>query len=372
MIAPSDITTSRDQHPPQGERYDASPSPAEAHAAGDHITPRQRWAHLLVLDIINANLPLARLADHLKIPFDTLIDYIKTPEVQAEIDAYEELNALRARLLGEAARPISLRKLLDVLESPAPKLTGRDPDADQRILHRHAELIRRTATTIARESRALAPKPAPAPKPAARAASVNERTSSSASEPAAAPESLTDQRPQKGAPSASSGSSSSSSHAPDTTSEPAKLNRGTAGVPERTTAPNHTRERRVACLGEDQACADDADNPPTGRTIDPRESLTDAEDALGCASPDAVDAPRQQPTGSTESVDPSAQAPQPAPAPSDFPSPSAPSFLSPLRDAGSSASSAFNNSAPPLRDSDSSAASAFSSRSRHARDRPAA
>ncbi|MBX3362007.1 MAG: hypothetical protein KF705_11305 [Phycisphaeraceae bacterium] len=113
--------------PPQGERYDASPSPAEAHAAGDHITPRQRWAHLLVLDIINANLPLARLADHLKIPFDTLIDYIKTPEVQAEIDAYEELNALRARLLGEAARPISLRKLLDVLESPAPSSRAATP-----------------------------------------------------------------------------------------------------------------------------------------------------------------------------------------------------------------------------------------------------
>ncbi len=137
--------------------------------------------------MINANLPLARLADHLKIPFDTLVAHINTPEVQAEINAYEALINLRARLIGESARPISLRKLLDVLESPAPRPSGRDIDADQRTLHRHAELIRRTATTIARESRALAPRHAPAPKHAS------------------------DQLTQKGAPSASSGSSSGDS-----------------------------------------------------------------------------------------------------------------------------------------------------------------
>jgi len=142
--------------------------------------------------MINANLPLPRLADHLKIPFDTLISYINTPEVQAEINAYEALITLRARLLGEAARPISLRRLLDVLESPAPKLSGHDPDADTRALHRHAELIRRTATTIARESRALAPKAAPKP----------------------APKHASDQLTQKGAPSASSGSSSISTSLP--------------------------------------------------------------------------------------------------------------------------------------------------------------
>jgi hypothetical protein len=175
----------------------ASPTGTTSPAAPpDPISARQRRAHLLVLDIINANLPLARLADHLKIPFDTLIAHVNTPEVQAEIDAYEQLNNLRARLLGEAARPISLRKLLDVLESPTPRLTGRDPDADQCTLHRHAELIRRTATTIARESRALAPKPVLAPKLAA------------------APKPAADRRSQKGAPSASSGSTSGDSPTP--------------------------------------------------------------------------------------------------------------------------------------------------------------
>jgi hypothetical protein len=156
---------------------------AQRPAAPSEISPRQRWAHLLVLDMIDANLPLARLAEHLKIPFDTLVAHINSPEVQAEIDAYEALTNLRARLLGEAARPISLRRLLDALESPAPRPSGRDSDADQRAIHRHAELIRRTATTIARESRALVPKPLLAPKPAA------------------------DRRSQEGAPSASSGSS---------------------------------------------------------------------------------------------------------------------------------------------------------------------
>ena len=163
-------------------------SPARHTAAPDAPTPRQRWAHLLVLDIINANLPLPALAKHLNIPFDTLVDHINTPEVRSEIDAYEELCNLRARLLGEAARPISIRKLLDVLESPAPRPTGRDPEADQRTLHRHAELIRRTATTIARESRALAPKPASKHAPARPAPPV-------------------EREPQKGAPSASSESS---------------------------------------------------------------------------------------------------------------------------------------------------------------------
>ncbi|QYK48122.1 MAG: hypothetical protein KF838_15185 [Phycisphaeraceae bacterium] len=145
MIASPDLTHDAPHH--------ATPA--------DPISPRQRWAHLLVLDMLRANLPLDRLAAHLNIPFLTLIDYINTPEVQAEIDAYDQLLTIRARLLGQTARPISLRKLLDVLESPAPQPTGRDPESDQRTLHRHAELIRRTATTIARESRALAPKPAP-------------------------------------------------------------------------------------------------------------------------------------------------------------------------------------------------------------------
>lgn len=128
-------------------------------------TDAQRWAHNLVLDMLKANLPLPALAAHLNIPFDTLRQYLRLPEVRAEIDAYEELVNLRARLLGQTARPISLRRLLDVLESPAPRPVGRDPEADQRTLHRHAELIRRTATTIARESRALAPTPSPKPSP---------------------------------------------------------------------------------------------------------------------------------------------------------------------------------------------------------------
>jgi hypothetical protein len=123
----------------------------------------QRWAHDLVLEMIRAQLPLEALAAQLGIPFSTLITYVHLPEVQAEINAYEELLTIRARLLGHTARPVSLRKLLDILESPAPRLTHHNPEADQRTLHRHAELIRRTATTITRESRALAPKPAPAP-----------------------------------------------------------------------------------------------------------------------------------------------------------------------------------------------------------------
>ncbi len=190
---------------PASSNPDSNPDTSLA----EPITPMQRWAHDLVLEMIRAQLPLEALAAQLGIPFSTLITYLHLPEVQAEINAYEALINLRARLIGEAARPISLRRLLDILESPAPRLTHHNPEADQRTLHRHAELIRRTATTITHESRALAPKPAPAPKPAQRTAS--ERTSASASAPAAAPESLTDQRPQKGAPSASSGSSSSSS-----------------------------------------------------------------------------------------------------------------------------------------------------------------
>jgi len=122
-------------------------------------TDAQRWAHTLVLDMLRANVPFETLAAHLDIPFDTLRHWLRLPEVRAEIEAYEELTSIRARLLGQTARPLSLRKLLDVLESPAPEPGGENPEADQRTLHRHAELIRRTATTIARESRALAPKP---------------------------------------------------------------------------------------------------------------------------------------------------------------------------------------------------------------------
>ena len=199
-------------------------SPDLTHEAAHNTTPaaptdRQRWAHLLVLDMLKANLSLDRLAAHLNIPFLTLIDYINTPEVQAEIDAYDQLLTLRARLLGQTARPISLRKLLDILECPAPQPSGRDPEADQRTLHRHAELIRRTATTIARESRALAPKPTPAPNPAPKLM--------------AAPTPSADERAQRGAPSATQQASSgalSGSHSKDNASS------------------------RVACLGEDQAC----------------------------------------------------------------------------------------------------------------------
>ncbi len=163
-------------------------------------------AHHLVLDILKANIPLAALAAHYNVPFLTLVDYVNTPEVQAEIDAYEKLTNLRARLLGQTARPVSIRKLLDVLQSPAPEPRGRDPEADQRALHRHAELIRRTATTIAKEARALAPKSALAPKPAPKPASKSD----------VPPESRADQHTQAGAPSApmqssSAGSSSSSS-----------------------------------------------------------------------------------------------------------------------------------------------------------------
>ncbi len=182
MVAPINIASPANSHDSDaraahGVRDAAALNNVPARgAAPSAITPRQRWAHNLVLDMLKANLPLSALAAHLNIPFLTLIDYINAPEVQAEIDAYESLINLRARLLGESARPISLRKLLDVLESPAPKLTGRDPDADTRALHRHAELIRRTATTIARESRALAPTPPRASKSSPRTASVSKQT----------------------------------------------------------------------------------------------------------------------------------------------------------------------------------------------------
>ena len=142
------------------------------------ISPSRRWAHNLVLDIVNANLTLPALAAHLKIPFETLVAHIRTPEVQAEIDAYETLSELRGRLLGEAARPIALRKLLDVLETPAPQPTGLDPDADHRALYRHAELIRRAATTIAKESRALMGPSALRAEAPTRTPSVSEQTSS--------------------------------------------------------------------------------------------------------------------------------------------------------------------------------------------------
>lgn len=134
------------------------------------------WAHRLVLDMIKAALPLPALAEHLKIPFRTLIGYIDSPDVQAEIDALDRLTLIRARLLGDIARPVSIRRLLGILERPDPEPRGDDPDADAKHLLRHDELIRRTATTIAKESRALAAKPAPAP----RTASVSERTSAAA------------------------------------------------------------------------------------------------------------------------------------------------------------------------------------------------
>ncbi|MBX3367967.1 MAG: hypothetical protein KF912_11710 [Phycisphaeraceae bacterium] len=338
MIASPDLTHESPHH--------ATPA--------DTISPRQRWAHLLVLDMLRANLPLDRLAAHLNIPFLTLIDYINTPEVQAEIDAYDQLLTIRARLLGQTARPISLRKLLDVLESPAPQPTGRDPDADQRALHRHAELIRRTATTIARESRALVPKPAP--------------------------ETLTDQRPQKGAPSASSGSSCSSSHAPDTPTQPAKLNRGTANVTERTsssasapaTKPAHTpTPDQRAQKGAPSASSGSSSNGTAN--VSERTTSPDAEDARHRASPEPVDARRPHPTGSTDPANAAADAAhpaQPAPAPSS-PSPSAPSASDPPP----SAPSPLRPSAPsflsPPRHSALSANSAVP-RSHRARDRPAA
>jgi hypothetical protein len=131
----------------------------EHHQADTYAARMQAWAHELVLQIIESNLPLTELSRLSQIPFQTLREYVSTPEVQTEIDAYEQLVALRARLVGQTARPISIRKMLDVLETPTPRPLGRDPESDQRALHRHAELIRRTAAAIARESRALAPKP---------------------------------------------------------------------------------------------------------------------------------------------------------------------------------------------------------------------
>jgi hypothetical protein len=131
----------------------------EHHQADTYAARMQAWAHELVLQIIESNLPLTELSRLSQIPFQTLREYVSTPEVQTEIDAYEELVALRARLVGQTARPISIRRMLDVLETPTPRPLGRDPESDQRALHRHAELIMRTAAAIARESRALAPKP---------------------------------------------------------------------------------------------------------------------------------------------------------------------------------------------------------------------
>ena len=154
---PTDTPTSPDAPRPASTFHPPAP------------TERQRWAHALVLEIIKANLPFAALAAHLNLCFDTLRAYLRVPEVRAEIDAYDELISLRARLIGQTARPVSLRKLLDVLESPAPIPIGAadpadpywtsqpDPEKHQRALHQHAELIRRTATTIARESRVLSP-----------------------------------------------------------------------------------------------------------------------------------------------------------------------------------------------------------------------
>lgn len=216
------------------------------------ITPTQRWAHNLVLDMLEANLPLPALAHHLKIPFATLVGYIQMPEVQAEIDAYEALTQLRARLLGQTARPVSLRRLLDVLESPAPLPGHRDPESDQRALHRHAELMRRTATTIARESRALAPKPpsarraspvpvkpaptretepvrhdpAPDPSPHQGTTSVSERTSTRAGNVAAGhiPDHVKAGR--------------SPAHADDTTPPVAPRNRADTSAPDDSTSPS--------------------------------------------------------------------------------------------------------------------------------------
>jgi hypothetical protein len=258
---------------PELVRDAAARNNAPSHpAAPSDITPRERWAHLLVLDMINANLPLPRLADHLKIPFDTLIAHINTPEVQAEINAYEALINLRARLIGEAARPISLRRLLDVLESPAPSLSGRDPDADTRALHRHAELIRRTATTIARESRALAPTPPRAPKSSPRTASVIKQTlGPSNSEPSNA-------EPSNAAP---SGATSSRRVPKD---EPELVRDGSTPSP---SAPDQS-ERRVACLGEDQACSNAR-----------RTSVDSSVDSHGCGDAAVPPAPSDNPPSNT-------------------------------------------------------------------------
>ena len=139
------------------------------------------WAHRLVLDMIKAALPLPALAEHLKIPFRTLIGYIDSPDVQAEIDALDRLTLIRARLLGDIARPVSIRRLLGILERPDPEPRGDDPDADAKHLLRHDELIRRTATTIAKESRALAAKPASISKPQKGAPSAPSHASSGGS-----------------------------------------------------------------------------------------------------------------------------------------------------------------------------------------------
>lgn len=248
MVAPNKIAppdNSHDSDHPTAQRVSPVPgssaqrsqpellpddSRAARPAAPDPISPRQRWAHLLVLDMINANLPLARLAEHLKIPFDTLVAHINTPEVQAEIDAYEQLTNLRARLLGESARPISLRKLLDVLESPAPRPSGRDPDADQRALHRHAELIRRTATTIARESRALAPTSSartanPSARTTAPRGATGSRRAPSGGEPEPVPSNNTPHRRPPGP--AESASQSETEPAPDASNRTASVNERT-------------------------------------------------------------------------------------------------------------------------------------------------
>lgn len=135
-------------------------APATAHdhehtQAETHASRMQAWAHGLVLQILETKFPLTELARVNQIPFETLREYVNRPEVRVEIDAYEELVRLRARLVGETARPVSIRKMLEVLETPTPRPIGRNPESDQRALYRHADLIRRTSTSIARESRAL-------------------------------------------------------------------------------------------------------------------------------------------------------------------------------------------------------------------------
>ena len=312
---------------PSGAAVEGQSGDSPCPTAPSDISPRQRWAHLIVLNIINANLPLDRLADYLKIPFLTLMDYINTPEVRAEIDAYDQLLTIRARLLGQTARPISLRRLLDVLESPAPGPVGRDPESDQRALHRHAELIRRTATTIARESRAFAPKPAP------------------------------NQRAQKGAPSASSGSSipndsNSRAACPGNTENPAH-----SGVPS-PCQPTVAEDAR-GCASPEPV---DARRPqPTGSTDPANAAAHTAHPATTPSDPSpSAPVPLGPSAPSASGSSPSDSSPPSSPRPSAFNPSSRPSR------------SSRSDASPPLRDSDSSAPSAFSSRSRHARDRPAA
>ncbi|MBX3315588.1 MAG: hypothetical protein KF902_01850 [Phycisphaeraceae bacterium] len=270
MIATHDISHDSDQHTASARGSHDTDAPT---ASPDTISPMQRWAHILVVEMLNANLPLPALAEHLGIPFQTLIDYINFPEVRAEIEAYEELCALRARLLGQTARPISLRRLLDVLQYPAPVPTRMDrPEEFQRTLHRHAELIRRTATTIAKESRAVLGRSAlraDAKSPSQSPRAHSDGTSSGRGTVRSEPELVHDTPapPPTPAPSPSSpqgasnnlgaadfsprGSSSAPSSAPSNT--------------EPTPAPVSSDEpiNRVACLGEDQACSEDLTPSPT-------------------------------------------------------------------------------------------------------------